>query len=266
MGQNILWDVRDAICTITLNQPDLRNAISDEDMVEDIVAALERLNRDGRIRAAILTGAGKAFSAGGNLKKMATPGGLGGGTPQETRLAYRHGIQRIPLAFEKLEVPIIAAVNGPAIGAGCDLACMCDIRVAGESASFAESFVKIGLIPGDGGAWLLQRVIGFSRAAELTFTGEAVGAKEALAMGLVSHVVPDADLLAKARSIAEKIAANPPHAVRMAKQLMLQARQASLANILDMSAAMQAIVQTTADHKEAVEAFRQKRLPKFTGA
>jgi enoyl-CoA hydratase/carnithine racemase len=265
MSNLVTYEKSGAVCTVTLNDPDTRNAISDDAMVDAVVAAFERIDRDPAIRVAILTGAGKAFSAGGNLKKMAMPGGLGGGAPQETRLGYKHGIQRIPLAMAALDVPVIAAVNGPAIGAGCDLACMCDIRIAGESAVFAESFVKIGLIPGDGGAWLLQRVIGYARAAELTFTGDSIDAAKALAWGLVTAVVADADLMARARALADKIAANPPHAVRMSKRLMVQARMATLDATLEQSAAMQAIVQTTHDHKEAVAAFREKRAPKFTG-
>jgi enoyl-CoA hydratase/carnithine racemase len=167
--------------------------------------------------------------------------------------------------FEAIEVPVIAAVNGPAIGAGCDLACMCDIRIAGESAKFAESFVKLGLVPGDGGAWLLPRVIGFSRACEMAFTGDMIDAAQALACGLVSKVVPDADLLDAARSLAARIAANPPHAVRMTKRLFREAQRASLSAILDTSAAAQALCHATADHHEAVSAFLEKRPPLFKG-
>jgi enoyl-CoA hydratase/carnithine racemase len=265
MSDLVLWHVDGAICELTLNQPSTRNAISDIEMVDAICAALDRLNRDTSIRVAILTGGGKAFSAGGNLKKMGEPGELGSGSPPETRIGYKQGIQRIPLAFQAIDVPIIAAVNGPAVGAGCDLACMCDMRIAGESASFAESFVKVGIIPGDGGAWLLQRVIGYSRAAELTFTGESIGAAEALACGLVSKVVPDAELMAAARDLAGRIAVNPPHAVRMSKRLMMQARMSSLDTVLELSAAMQSLAHTTKDHREAVDAFRAKRKPKFTG-
>ena len=182
-----------AIVTLTLNAPDIRNAISGADMIDALVQACERMNADMSVRAAILTGAGSAFSSGGNVKKMADGGGLGGGLPAQTRRNYKLGIQRIPLAFDRLEVPIIAAVNGPAIGAGCDLACMCDVRIAAESAKFAESFVKLGIIPGDGGAWLLPRVVGYSKACEMAFTGDMLSAAEALACGLVSKVVPDAD-------------------------------------------------------------------------
>lgn len=265
MAELVQLEQRGPIAIVRLNDPDTRNAISDIAMVDAIVAAFERIDRDTATRAAILTGNGKAFSSGGNLKKIGVAGGLGGGAPQMTRLEYKHGIQRIPLTLQAIDIPVIAAVNGPATGAGCDLACMCDIRVAAESATFAETFVKLGLIPGDGGAWLLQRVIGYSRAAELTFTGETIDSAKALAWGLVSEVVPDAQLLDRAIALAERIAANPPHAVRMAKRLMVQARTATLDNTLEQSAAMQAIVQTTADHREAVSAFREKRKPSFKG-
>ena len=145
------------------------------------------------------------------------------------------------MAFEKLDVPIIAAVNGPAIGAGLDLACMCDMRIAAESARFAESFVKLGIIPGDGGAWLLPRVVGFSKACEMAFTGDMVKSVEALACGLVSKVVPDGELMPAARALAERIAANPPHAVRMTKRLIRGGRDISLAALLELSAAMQSL-------------------------
>ena len=256
----------DGVVTLTLNRPEMRNPISDLDVVEGLLGALDRLERDSSARCAILTGAGSAFSAGGNLKMMKPgSGGLNGKTPTQTRLNYKHGIQRLPLAFAALEVPLIAAVNGPAIGAGLDLACMCDLRVAGESAKFAESFVKLGIIPGDGGAWLLQRIVGWSKAAELTLTGETIGAAEALACGLVSRVVPDAELLDAAKALAARIACNPPHAVRMAKRLLWDARRNDLASVLEMSAAMQAIAHTTRDNAEAVDAFLEKRAPKFTG-
>jgi enoyl-CoA hydratase/carnithine racemase len=234
-------------------------------MVEAVVAAIDRLNADLSIRVAILTGAGPAFSTGGNLKKMGLPGELGGGTPTETRRGYKNGIQRIPLAFQDLEVPIIAAVNGPAIGAGCDLACMCDIRIAGESARFAESFVKVALIPGDGGSWLLPRVVGYSKASEMAFTGDMINAQEALACGLVSKVVADAELMSAARALAERIAVNPGEVLRMTKRLITQGRHTSLEAHLEMAAGMQALAHTTEDQREANTAFREKRPPKFRG-
>lgn len=267
MDSPVLYDLDgDGIATITLNRADLRNPISDLDLIEVLLQTLERIENDPAVRVAILTGAGSAFSAGGNLKAMRPDsGGLNASLPARTRRNYKSGIQRLPLAFAALEVPVIAAVNGPAIGAGLDLACMCDLRVAGESAKFAESFVKLGIIPGDGGAWLLQRIVGLSKAAELTLTGETIDAAEALRIGLVSQVVPDAELLAAARALALRIACNPSFAVRMAKRLIWDAQEMSLARVLEMSAAMQAVAHATKDNAEAVNAFLEKRKPVFKG-
>jgi enoyl-CoA hydratase/carnithine racemase len=158
-----------------------------------------------------------------------------------------------------LDVPVIAAVNGPAVGAGLDLACMCDMRIAGDRARFAESFVKMGIIAGDGGAWLLPRIVGYSKACEMAFTGDMLDAQEALACGLVSRLVPDGELLTAARALAERIAANPPYAVRMTKRLLMEGRHVRLDTLLEMAAAMQSLAHTTADHREAVEAFLEKR-------
>ncbi len=265
MTEHVLYAQDGGIVTLTLNLPERRNPISERAMVDAIIAALERIDADPSVRVAILTGAGSAFSSGGDLRAMQDGAAARAAAPAETPAYYRHGIQRIPLAFERINVPIIAAVNGPAIGAGLDLACMCDIRIAGESARFAESFVKVGIIAGDGGAWLLPRLVGFSKAAELAFTGDMLNAAEALACGLVSRVVPDAELLEAARGLAARIAANPPHAVRMTKRLLLEGRNVRMDSLLEMAAAMQALVHATADHREAVAAFLEKRPPRFTG-
>lgn len=255
----------DGIVTLILNDPDTRNAISDLPMIEAIIDAVSEVNSDKSARVVILTGSGSAFSSGGNIKKMGATGGLNDPSPARTRLNYRDGIQRIPTLFESLEIPVIAAVNGPAIGAGCDLTLMCDIRIAGESARFAESFVKLGLVPGDGGAWLLPRVVGFSKACEMALTGDVVDAAEALSIGLVSRVVPDDQLMTEARKIALKVAANPTHAARMTKRLLRQASQMSLHGILEASAAYQALSHSTADHAEAVAAMLERRSPSYTG-
>ena len=265
MNDLILREEADGIVTLTLNQPEIRNPISEGPTIEALVEAITRADREITTRVVILTGAGKAFSTGGNINTMREGGGLNDPLPANTRRNYRNGIQRLPLLFEAIEVPVIAAVNGPAIGAGCDLACMCDIRIAGESARFAESFVKLGIVPGDGGAWLLPRVVGFSRAAEMALTGDVLDAAEALACGLVSRVVPDGELMDTARALAARIAANPPHAVRMTKRLLREGRMATLASILETSAAAQALCHATADHKEAVSAFLEKRAPLFKG-
>lgn len=264
-GPTILETRDGGVVTLTLNRPVLRNPISEKEMVDAMVAVLQRLDDDMTVRAVILTGAGSAFSSGGNLRTMGRGGSLGGGIPAKTRREYRTGIQRLPMILEALEIPIIAAVNGPAIGAGCDLACMCDIRIAGESAVFSESFVKVGLVPGDGGAWLLPRVVGFARATEMALTGDSVTAVEALAMGLVTRVTPDADLMDAAMGIARKIAANPPHVVRLTKRLLREACAMNLATVLEMSASMQAMAHATEDHHEAVSAMLERRQPAFEG-
>jgi enoyl-CoA hydratase/carnithine racemase len=266
MHDLVLQERTGAVLTLTLNLPDKRNPISDGAMIEALLAAVQAADADMATRAVILTGAGSAFSSGGDLKKMAAGGGLRDALPAQTRRNYKAGIQRLPLVFHALEVPVIAAINGPAIGAGCDLACMCDVRVAAESARFAESFVKVGIVPGDGGAWLLPRIVGFAKASEMALTGDTIDAREALACGLVSRVVPDNELMEVARDIAAKIAANPPHAVRMTKRLLREAQTASLAGILEMSAAMQALAHATSDHDEAVRAFLERRTPTFSGS
>lgn len=265
MSDKVLYEQDGAIVTITLNDPAMRNPISERETVDAIVGAIERLNESSTARAAILTGAGSAFSSGGDLRAMKKAYESRVGKPALTPRYYKFGIQRIPLAFEKLDVPIIAAVNGPAVGAGLDLACMCDMRIAGESARFAESFVKVGLVPGDGGAWLLPRVVGYSKACEMAFTGDMLNAQEALACGLVSRVVPDAALPEEARALASRIAANPPYAVRMAKRLLIEGRHSRLDTLLELSASLQALTHATADHREAMDAFLEKRRPVFKG-
>lgn len=255
----VLFEQRDAIVTLTLNAPEARNALTSQAQWDAVVAACERVQADPAVKVVILTGAGSAFCAGGNVKDFRDKRGLAAGSGMEIRDNYRRGIQRIPLAFHRLDVPTIAAVNGPAIGAGCDLACMADIRIASEKASFAESFVKLGLIPGDGGAWLLQRVVGYARAAEMSFTGETVDAQAALAMGLVSRVVPHETLLAEATALAERIAANPGQALRMTKRLMREAQTSRLDAILELSAAYQALTHGSAEHEGAVAAFLDGR-------
>jgi enoyl-CoA hydratase/carnithine racemase len=265
MSDKVLYQQDGAIVTITLNDPAMRNPISEQAMVDAIVDSLDRLNQDGSVRVAILTGAGSAFSSGGDLRAMQRNFDQRADKPALTPRYYKFGIQRIPLAFEKLDVPIIAAVNGPAIGAGLDLACMCDMRIASEGAKFAESFVKVGIVPGDGGAWLLPRVVGYSKACEMAFTGDMLDAKEALACGLVSRVVPESELLDAAKALAQRIAVNPPHAVRMAKRLLIEGRHSRLDTLLELSASLQALTHATADHREAVNAFLEKRRPEFKG-
>ena len=251
--------IENHVLTLTMSSPDTRNALTGPEQFLDFEQTCNEVNADKSIRVVVLTGAGSAFCAGGNVKDMRDRTGLFSGDPFDQADSYRDGIQRIPRAIYALNVPIIAAVNGPAVGAGCDLATMCDIRVASSNAMFAESFVKLGIIPGDGGAWFLPRAVGHSNASLMAFTGDAVKAPQALAMGLVSEVVEPEQLLPRVHAIAASIAANPPHAVRLTKQLLRASQQATLDELLDKSAAFQAVCHAEADHHEAVAAFFEKR-------
>jgi enoyl-CoA hydratase/carnithine racemase len=250
-----------AVVTLTMDSPQTRNVLTGNTAPQDFVDACARISADASVRVVILTGDGTAFSAGGDLKHMQ---GMFDLSTSELRDWYRNGVQRLALAVYNLEVPIIAAVNGPAIGAGCDLTCMCDIRIASENASFAESFVKVGLIPGDGGAWLLPRAVGLSKAAEMSFTGDALTAQQALECGLVSRVVPADKLMDEARALAERIAANPGGALRMSKRLLREGQHQRLDSVLELSASLQVLAHKTPHHVEAVNAFVEKRKPDFS--
>ena len=265
MNDPILVERRGHVALLTLNRPDTRNALSGEAMFAAFEQTFAELNADMGVRVAILTGAGTAFCSGGNVAEMRERTGMFAGSPGEIAQRYRDGIQRIPRAFESLQVPIIAAVNGPAIGAGNDLACMCDLRIASSTARFAESFVKVGIVPGDGGCWLLPRVIGHARAAEMARTGDTIDAEEALRFGLVSRVVAPEALLDEALRLAGRIAANPPQVLRWTRQLLQQARTGTLDEALNAAGRLQGLAHHTADHAEAVAAFFERRTPTFTG-
>jgi len=258
-------DLRDHVLVLTLDDPATRNALNGDDLYSAFEAVAERCNSDLGIRAVVLTGEGPAFSSGGNVRDMRDKKGMFGGEPHEIAEQYRRGIQRIPRALMNLDVPLIAAVNGPAIGAGCDLACMCDMRIASTRATFAESFVRVGIVAGDGGSWLLPRIVGYARAAEMAFTGEAVDAKQAFNIGLVSKVVPHEKLMESALDLALRIAANPPHVLRWTKRLLKESQHERLDTILGMAASYQALAHQTADHAEAVAAMLDKRPPTFSG-
>lgn len=263
MASFLSYEQQGAIVTLTMNQPETRNALTGNTATAEFVEACARIRADRSVRAVIVTGAGPVFSSGGNVKDMRR---FFEQTiePDKIRQEYRDGIQRLTLALYHLDVPTIAAVNGPAIGAGCDLTCMCDIRIASDKASFAESFVRVGLIPGDGGAWLLPRVVGMSRAAEMSYTGDALDAQQALACGLVSRVVPHGELLPEANRLAARIAANPGPVLRMTKSLLRDGQNVRLDTLLEMSAGMQALAHHTPQHREAVMAFIERRPPQFT--
>lgn len=262
MSNFLIFEQQGPVVTLTMNQPEQRNPLTGNTAVAEFLSAIDRIDADSRVRCVILAANGPSFSAGGDIREMKRQA-----TPEVSEMTirqeYRRGIQKLTLALFNLEVPVVAAVNGHAIGAGLDLACMCDIRIASEKAKFAESFVKLGIIPGDGGAWLLPRIVGLSRAAELAFTGEMIDAKQALEWNLVSRVVPADQLLTAANELASRIAANASHGLRLAKRLMREALHARLDSVLELSAVFQAVSHKTADHAEAVNAFLEKRAPRF---
>lgn len=264
MDDIIGYDLAGSIATITLNQPETRNALA-SDMVVALVEAIERADADPAVSCVILAAAGKSFCAGGNIKEIRAMTAEQGMTPTQIEQWYRTGIQRIPMAMNRISVPVIAAVNGHAIGAGNDLACMCDIRIAGEDAVFAESFLRVGIIPGDGGAWLLPRIIGHARASQMLFTGEFIDAQKALSYGLVSEVVPNDALLNRARELAVMVTGFPPTAIRKTKELLRAAAHQSLADNLESAAIWQGVLQQMDDHREAIDAILEKRAPNFQG-
>ena len=252
-----------AIQILTMSQPETRNALTGNTAVDELVEACSAIRLDTSIRVVVLTAEGPVFSSGGNVKDMLRFQNREL-LPETIRVEYRNGIQRLPRALYNLDVPVICAINGPAIGAGLDLTCMCDIRIASEKATFAESFVKVGIVAGDGGAWLLPRAVGMSKAAEMAFTGDSLSAQEALVCGLVSRVVAPEKLMEEALNLANKIAANPGGVLRMTKRLLREGERSTLDSLLEISAGYQAIAHMTPDHHEAVNAFIEKRPPKFS--
>ncbi len=250
------------VATLTFQRDDVRNALTGTALTDDIVATLDWANACAGVSVLIMTGEGSAFSAGGNIKNMAARAQE---SPHILAQYYKHGVQRIPIAMQAVEIPVIAAVNGPAIGAGFDLANMCDIRVGSTNAQFGETFANLGLIAGDGGGWYLQRLVGYQRAAELTFTGRIVKAEEAKALGVLLEITEPDALLTRAQEMAAKMAAKPPLALRYSKRLLRLAQQQGLHEHLDTCSSFQALVQKSEDHTEALAAFFEKRSGVFKG-
>ncbi|MFZ5670125.1 MAG: crotonase/enoyl-CoA hydratase family protein [Pseudomonadota bacterium] len=261
----ITTEKRGHVAILTLNRPDSMNALGAPGDGDQVAQACAAVNADRDIRCVVLTGAGRAFSAGGDVKAMKSREGAFAGGGVGIRDNYRNNIHRIVRSIHGLEVPAIAAVNGAAIGLGCDVACMTDIRIAADTARMGVTFLKLGLIPGDGGAWLLPRTIGMSRACELLFTGDVIDARTACDWGLVSKVVPGEALMDEALALAERIAQQPPHALRLAKSLLRHGQTTSYDTLMEMSAAAQAISHLTEDHMEGVDALLEKRPADFKG-
>jgi 2-(1,2-epoxy-1,2-dihydrophenyl)acetyl-CoA isomerase len=266
--EQILYEKQHGVATITLNRPERMNAFT-EVMIREWAAALEDARLDGAVRVVIVTGAGRGFCAGADLRggSGVAEGARGDGPPAASarRNWLRDGVHYVPRAVQLLDKPYIAAVNGAAVGAGMDMASMADIRIASQQAKFAMSYVKVGLIPGDGGAYFLPRIVGIARALELIWTGDFLDADEALRIGYVSKVVPTEQLMDEATSFARRLADGPAVAMQLAKRLVYRGLEASWHEAFEMAGQAMAIAQSTEDAREGPRAFVESRPPKFTG-
>lgn len=238
-AQNQLW--------LTLDNPDKMNAITYE-MIDSLIGVLKKADFDPQIKVIVVRGEGKAFSAGGDIKAMLEQSGMFHGEPNELRMRYMHGIQQIPKCMEDLSTPVIAMVNGAAIGAGCDLAMMCDLRVSSDKSRFGETFAKIGLVPGDGGTFFLTRAIGFAKAMQMTLTAEILDGKTAHDFGLSHYYVDNQKLEEFTQELAAKVAAQSAPAIQMAKKALKISYLHDIQTCLDLLAAYQGIAQRTPEH------------------
>jgi enoyl-CoA hydratase/carnithine racemase len=263
--KEILFKIDNGIATATLNRPDIRNAITQPEIIAEIKTVCKRVNEDMGIKVLIVTAVDPAYSSGGNVKDMKDRKGMFHGSPAEIMEKYRSNLQEVLLTVYNVEIPTIAAINGSAVGAGCGLALMCDIRVASKKATFGETFLNVGLVTGDGSAFTLPKTVGMSKACELIFTGATIDADTAFSVGLINYVVEHDQLLAKANEIAANIASKPPQALRMTKRLIRTGQHSTLPHIMEEAAAFQSLCHYTEDHMEALSAMFEKRQPKFAG-
>src|ERR1700730_18617840 len=259
MHEHLGYAVQGRIATITLNRPERMNAFTWE-MVDAWAEALQEAQKNDQVHVIIVTGAGKAFCSGGDIQNM---GQRQERTPLMRKNELAGHVHRIPLALESVDKPVIAAINGAATGAGLDLALQCDLRFAAASARLGETYVRVGLVPGAGGTWFLPRLVGTAKALELFWTGDLVDAHEAERIGLVNQVVPDAELMTATRALAEKIARGPQLSIRFIKRAVKEGMHSDLRAALDLISSHYAVVATSADHREAVNAYLEKRKPVF---
>jgi 2-(1,2-epoxy-1,2-dihydrophenyl)acetyl-CoA isomerase len=261
MSDTVLVDLVDGVSTVTLNRPDKLNAFTDE-MLHALLEALRRAERSAETRCVVITGAGRAFSAGQDLGAVRERAGSG---PPDFRGHLEHTYNRVIRSLRGVEKPVVAAVNGVAAGAGASIALACDLRIAAESATLIQSFIGVGLVPDSGATWVLPRTVGLARAFELAITAERLSAADALACGLVNRVVPDDEFGDAVREYASRLAAAPTKAIGLTKRAMNRAMTSTLDEALDYEARLQDIAGRTRDHAEGVSAFLEKRPPSFEG-
>jgi 2-(1,2-epoxy-1,2-dihydrophenyl)acetyl-CoA isomerase len=259
------YTVKDGVATARLNRPEKKNALSEE-MVRELGRALRDAQDDPAVRVFIITGAGDAFCSGGDLGRRAREGEGAQPTPLQRKTRLHQGTHRVALAIEEFDKPLIAAVNGPAAGAGMDLALMCDLRFAARSARFSEAYIRVGLLPGNGGCYFLPRIVGAARALELLWTGDFIEADEAHRIGLVNRVCEDENLMAETQAFAARLAAGPPIQQHLIKKLLYQSLRTDLRTSLELVSSHMAVVQSTDDYREAIAAYQEKRKPKFKGS
>jgi len=261
MSDFLKFEVDNGIATITLNRPDKLNAFND-DMLEKWLAALESCRTDPEVRVIVMTGTGRAFTTGGDVETFSASAAL---TPARIKSRVAEGIQRLPRKLAEIDKPVIAALNGFATAGGLDIALACDIRFAAQSARFAETYARMGLIPGVGGAYFLPRIVGMAKALEMFWTGDWVDAQEAERIGLVSKVFPDEELMERTYAFARRLAEGAPLAQQLVKRVMRFSIDKDLATAHEIVAANLPIVRTSEDHVEAINAFKEKRQPNFKG-
>lgn len=264
--QAILFEVSDRVATITLNRPERMNSFSNE-MLGEWADALRRSAEDEEIRAVVVTGAGRAFCAGADLQAQGSEDRIlmADRNAGERRNSLRFTVHKVAQALQYLDKPYIAAVNGAAVGAGMDMASMADIRISSDQARYGMSYVNVGLVPGDGGAWLLPRLVGLQRALDLIWSGELFNAQTALEMGYVLKVVPHGSLMEETLAYAKRLAEGPPIAMQLAKRLVYRGATQHFMEGMESAQAAMTIAQSTEDSREGPRAFREKRKPLFEG-
>lgn len=261
MSEFLHSEIVDKVATIRLNRPEKLNAFTDE-MIQAWVQLLEDYRTRDDVNVIVITGTGRAFTTGGDVGKF---GDYAQNTPAAIKERLAGNVQRLALKFHEIDKPVIAAVNGIATGGGVDVSLMCDIRFAARSARFAETYVRMGLIPGAGGGYYLPRVVGVAKALELFWSCETIDAEEAQRIGLVNRVFDDERLAEETQAFARNLAAGAPLAVRLVKRLIYQGLSSDLHGALDFVASNMPVVRLSEDHKEAVAAFKEKRAPVFKG-